>query len=160
MNDLDIVEVSRCSGLPASTLRLYEEKGLIASMGRRGLRRLFDPGVLEQLSLVALGRAAGFSLEDISGMFGPDGRPAIDRAKLAAKADELNHLYRKADCDARRAAPCSGVPGAEPFGMPDLSEDATRGWDAASGADVEAHQPEDEVTARQSLDPERRLTAP
>jgi DNA-binding transcriptional MerR regulator len=31
-NDLDIVEVARRSGVPASTLRFYEEKGLIASM--------------------------------------------------------------------------------------------------------------------------------
>ena len=40
MKDLDIVEVSRRTGVPASTLRYYEEKGLIASIGRRGLRRL------------------------------------------------------------------------------------------------------------------------
>ena len=47
------------SGVPASTLRFYEEKGLIASTGRQGLRRLFDPGVLERLALIALGSAAG-----------------------------------------------------------------------------------------------------
>ena len=49
MKDLDISEVAKRSGVPASTLRYYEEKGLIASIGRRGLRRLFDPGVLERL---------------------------------------------------------------------------------------------------------------
>jgi DNA-binding transcriptional MerR regulator len=54
------------SGVPASTLRFYDEKGLIASTGRRGLRRLFDPGVLERLALIALGRAAGFSLDEIA----------------------------------------------------------------------------------------------
>lgn len=43
MKDLDIAEVAQRSGIPASTLRYYEEKGLIASVGRRGLRRLFDP---------------------------------------------------------------------------------------------------------------------
>ena len=63
MGDLDIAEAARRSGVPASTLRFYEEKGLIASVGRRGLRRLFDPCVLEQLALITLGRAAGFSLE-------------------------------------------------------------------------------------------------
>ena len=57
MKDLDIVEVSRRTGVPASTLRYYEEKGLIASIGRRGLRRLFDPAVLERLALISLGRA-------------------------------------------------------------------------------------------------------
>jgi DNA-binding transcriptional MerR regulator len=39
---VDITEVTRRSGVPASTLRFYEEKGLIASIGRRGLHRLFD----------------------------------------------------------------------------------------------------------------------
>jgi DNA-binding transcriptional MerR regulator len=40
---MDITEVARRSGLPSSTLRFYEEKGLIRSIGRRGLHRLFDP---------------------------------------------------------------------------------------------------------------------
>lgn len=57
--DVDIAEVARCSGVPASTLRFCEEKGLIAFIGSRGLRRLFDPGILERLPLFALGGAAG-----------------------------------------------------------------------------------------------------
>src|SRR3954468_10419010 len=92
---LDIGEVGQRSGVPASTLRFYEEKGLIASVGRRGLRRLFDPGVLERLALIALGRAAGFSLDEIALMFGRDGRPRIDRQMLAAKAEELDRTIRK-----------------------------------------------------------------
>lgn len=92
---MDIAEVARRSGVPASTLRFYEEKGLIASVGRRGLRRLFNPGVLERLALVALGRSAGFSLDEIARMFAPDGRPQIDRRALAAKAEELDGTIRK-----------------------------------------------------------------
>jgi MerR family redox-sensitive transcriptional activator SoxR len=88
--DIDIAEAARRSGLPASTLRFYEERGLIASTGRRGLRRTFDPQVLEQLALIALGRASGFSLEEIAEMFGADGRPRIDRERLDAKADQLD----------------------------------------------------------------------
>jgi DNA-binding transcriptional MerR regulator len=87
---MDITEVARRSGVPASTLRFYEEMGLIASVGRRGLRRLFEPRVLERLALIALGRAAGFSLDEIARMFAPDGRPKIDRRVLAAKAEELD----------------------------------------------------------------------
>lgn len=86
---MDITEVAQRSGVRASTLRFYEQKGLIASTGRRGLRRLFDPGVLERLALIKLGRAAGFSLDEVSRMFAPDGRPRIDRRMLAAKAQEL-----------------------------------------------------------------------
>jgi len=95
MRDLDIAEVARRAGVPASTLRFYEEKGLIVSIGRRGLRRLFDPGVLEQLALIALGRAASFSLDEIALMFAPDGRPNIDRKMLAAKAEELDTTIRR-----------------------------------------------------------------
>lgn len=92
---MDIAEVARRSGVPASTLRFYEEKGLIASVGRSGLRRLFAPAVLERLALIALGRAAGFSLDEIAHMFAPDGRPQIDRRLLANKAEELDVRIRK-----------------------------------------------------------------
>ena len=95
MNALDIGEVARRSGLPASTLRFYESKGLIASVGRQGLRRLFDAGVVERLALIALGRAAGFSLDAIARMFAPDGQPRIDRQLLRDKAQELDRTIRQ-----------------------------------------------------------------
>ncbi|KFA93571.1 helix-turn-helix domain-containing protein [Archangium violaceum] len=109
MKDLDITEVARRSGVPASTLRFYEEKGLIASIGRRGLRRLFEPGVLERLALIALGRAAGFSLDEIALMFAPDGLPRIDRRMLEAKAEELDRTIRELSAmrdGLRHAAAC------------------------------------------------------
>lgn len=95
MPDLDIGQVSRQSGLPASTLRFYEDKGLIASNGRHGLRRQYADSVLERLALIALGQAAGFSLDEIGLMFAPDGRPQIDRRLLASKADELDKTIRR-----------------------------------------------------------------
>jgi DNA-binding transcriptional MerR regulator len=109
MNVPDIAEVAQRSGVPASTLRFYEEKGLIESIGRRGLRRLFDPDVFERLALITLGRAAGFSLEEIALMFAPDGRPRIDRQMLARKADELHRTIRKLSAmrdGLRHAAAC------------------------------------------------------
>jgi len=92
---MDIAEVAKRSGFPASTLRFYEEKGLIRSSGRRGLRRVFEAGVLQRLGLIRLGRAAGFSLEEIGRMFAPDGRPRIDKRMLAAKAKELDAKIRE-----------------------------------------------------------------
>lgn len=92
---MDIAEVAKRSGVPASALRYYEEKGLITSVGRHGLRRIFDAEVLERLALVALGRAAGFSLDDIAGMFSPHGRPKIDRNLLASKAREIDATIQK-----------------------------------------------------------------
>ncbi len=95
MKNLDIAAVARGSGVPASTLRFYEEKGLIASVGRRGLRRLFDPEIFERLALIALGRAAGFALDEIAEMLPPSGRPHIDRDRLRAKAEELDRTIQR-----------------------------------------------------------------
>ena len=91
---MDISEVARKTGLRASTLRYYEEKGLIKSVGRDGLRRRFGPEVVERLGLIALGQAAGLSLDEIGSMFLPDGKPNIDRQMLASKAEELNRTIR------------------------------------------------------------------
>ncbi|QAT88029.1 MerR family transcriptional regulator [Corallococcus coralloides] len=109
MTALDITEVAKRSGVPASTLRFYEERGLIASIGRRGLRRLFGPEVLERLALIAMGRAAGFSLDEIARMFAPDGRPRIDRKLLAAQAEKLDKTIRELSAmrdGLRHAASC------------------------------------------------------
>jgi DNA-binding transcriptional MerR regulator len=114
---VDISEVARRSGVPASALRFYESKGLIRSLGSPGARRKFAPAVLDQLALIALGQAAGFSLDDIGGMFTADGAPAIDRTQLAAKADELDRTLRRlktmrdslrhaAECPAENHAAC------------------------------------------------------
>jgi len=106
---MDIAEVAKQSGVPASTLRFYEEKGLIASAGRHGLRRLFDPGVLERLALIALGRAAGFSLDEIALVFAPQGQPRIDRQALLAKAEELDRTIHELSAmrdGLRHAAAC------------------------------------------------------
>ena len=92
---MDIAEVAKQSGIPASTLRFYEEKGLIASTGRRGLRRIFNPNILERLALISLGQAAGFTLEEISLMFTAEGNPQIDRTMLAAKADQIDRTIRQ-----------------------------------------------------------------
>lgn len=90
MAELGIGEVVRRSGVPASTLRYYEERGLIASVGRRGLARVFDEAVLDQLGLISVCRSIGFALDEIALMFAPDGRPALERSMLAKKADELD----------------------------------------------------------------------
>ncbi|MFD8303638.1 helix-turn-helix domain-containing protein [Streptomyces sp. NPDC059690] len=90
MTELDIAEVVRRAGVPASTLRYYEEKGLITPVGRRGLRRQYDPAVLERLALIALARTAGFPLDEIARVFAPNGAIHIDREALVAKAGELD----------------------------------------------------------------------
>ena len=109
MRDLDIGEVAQRAGIPASTLRFYEEKGLVASTGRRGLRRQFDRDVLERLALIALGRSAGFSLDEIARIFAPGGRVQIERQMLTNKAADLDITIRKLSAmrdGLRHAAAC------------------------------------------------------
>ena len=115
--DIDIAEVARRAGVAASALRYYEKMGLITSLGPEGTRRRFAPAVLNQLALIALGQAAGLSLDEIKAMLSPHGGPKIDRPLLAAKADELDTTIRHlqavsrglrhaAACPARSHAEC------------------------------------------------------
>ena len=92
---MDITEVAKRTGLSAPTLRFYEEKGLIRSIGRHGQRRLFDAQVLEHLSVIALGRAAGFSLDEIRAMLPPHGEIQVHREMLLAKADLVERSIKQ-----------------------------------------------------------------
>lgn len=106
---LDISEVSKQVGIPASAIRFYEEKGLIASIGRRGLKRLFDDKIIERLSLIALGQRAGFTLDEIGNMFGSNGEPQIKRQALSDKANALERTIKQLSAmrdGLRHAAKC------------------------------------------------------
>lgn len=107
---MDISEVAKRSGLAASTLRYYEKRGLIASLGPEGARRRFAPAVLDQLALIALGQAGGLSLDEIGTMLSPSGPPRIDRNLLSAKADDIDQTIRQLRAISRglrHAAACS-----------------------------------------------------
>jgi DNA-binding transcriptional MerR regulator len=117
MKFLDIGEVSAKSGIKPSALRYYEETGLISSVSRHGLRRQFPPEVLLQLKLIAMGKSAGFSLDEIAGMFGRNGMPDLPRGVLHQKADEIDRqiheltalrdtLRHVADCPAPSHMEC------------------------------------------------------
>ena len=92
---MDIGEVARRTGLRASALRYYESRGLIRAAARVGARRQFTEDVLQRLALIALGRAAGLSLDEIGQMLGPDGTPRVDRALLRARAREFDGEIRR-----------------------------------------------------------------
>jgi DNA-binding transcriptional MerR regulator len=109
IDSLDIAVVVKQSGLPTSTLRYYEELGLIKPIGRQGLRRVYAPSVVQRLGLISLGRQVGFSLQDIGLMF-DEGGEKIDRDKLRLKADELDENIKKLRVmrdGLRHAAACS-----------------------------------------------------
>jgi DNA-binding transcriptional MerR regulator len=95
MELIDIGEVAARSGTAPSTLRYYEDVGLISSATRRGLRRQFPARVLLQLKLIALGKLAGFSLDEISGMYRAGGALKLPRSRLRQKADDLDRQLRE-----------------------------------------------------------------
>jgi len=85
---LDIGKVTKLTGVNASALRYYESKGLIQPAGRNGLRRYYSNEVIEQLSIIALGQLAGFSLDEIASIFTKEG-VNISREKLLEKSHEI-----------------------------------------------------------------------
>lgn len=63
-----ISEVSRLSGVPASTLRYYERIGLIESEREVNGYRSYGSAVLDHLSLVAGAKQLGLSLPEIANL--------------------------------------------------------------------------------------------
>lgn len=103
---MDIADVAKRTGVPASTLRYYEKKGLLKSLAGRGQRRQFAADVADKLALIALGQAAGFSLDEVGAML-VDLR--VNRQMLMAKADELDARIKRLQAMSkglRHAAQC------------------------------------------------------
>lgn len=103
---MDIADVAKRTGVPASTLRYYAKKGLLESLAGPGQRRQFAADVADRLALIALGQAAGFSLDEVGAML-VDLR--VDREKLVEKADEIDAQVRRLQAMSkglRHAAAC------------------------------------------------------
>jgi DNA-binding transcriptional MerR regulator len=75
MKELDIGEVAELSGVPPSTLRFYEKKGLI--------------------NLIMLGQAAGFTLAEMALMLNTEGRTVIDRKLLEQRARQIDSTIHR-----------------------------------------------------------------
>lgn len=103
---MDIADVARRTGVPASTLRYYANKGLLTSLAGHGQRRQFPADTPERLALIALGQAAGFSLDEVAAMLDEQ---RVDRALLLVKADELEQRIKRLQAMSkglRHAAAC------------------------------------------------------
>ncbi|OBU52474.1 MerR family transcriptional regulator [Stenotrophomonas maltophilia] len=114
MRELDIGEVVKRSGVPASTLRYYEQLGLLQALGRRGLRRQYDAQVLERLALIGLGQAAGLSLQQIGASLpSQQGCISLDREALLAQAEVLQRQITRLQRVRRRLQRAAACPQAE-----------------------------------------------
>lgn len=89
MKELSISQVVRQTKIPSSTIRYYERIGLIHSIGRNGLQRIFNEQVIDQLLLISLGKQAGFCLTDIQIMLQNKLMP-IDKDRLEQRACEID----------------------------------------------------------------------
>ncbi|MEZ0353443.1 MerR family transcriptional regulator [Mycobacterium sp. pR1184] len=96
---LTIGDVARETGVAATTLRYYEQIGLLPSPARLSGRRRYDDSILPRLEVIRLCKSAGFALEEIQLLFADDapGRPAsraLAQAKLAEIDDQMASLAR------------------------------------------------------------------
>jgi MerR family transcriptional regulator, redox-sensitive transcriptional activator SoxR len=67
MNELlTIGEVARRSGVAASALRFYEDKGLIASEREGAAQRRFPRHVLRRIAFIVFAQRIGLSLDEIA----------------------------------------------------------------------------------------------
>ncbi|MEB3032146.1 MerR family transcriptional regulator [[Mycobacterium] nativiensis] len=87
---LDIAEVANRSGLASSALRFYERRGLITSGERNGLRRTYEPEVLDRLALIGCAKSAGFTLAQIERFLKATPNDTELRARMAEKASQLD----------------------------------------------------------------------
>lgn len=73
---LPIAEIARRSGVRASALRFYEERGLIRSERSAGGQRRFVRSTLRRLAFILFAQRIGLSLEEIGEELAklPDGR--------------------------------------------------------------------------------------
>lgn len=88
---LTIGEVARQAAVAATTLRYYEQVGLLPPPARVGGQRRYGEAVLARLKVIRLCKAAGFTLDEIQVLFADDapGRPA-SRALAEAKLAEID----------------------------------------------------------------------
>ncbi len=64
---LTIGEVARRSGVAASALRFYEQRGLIASIRAGSGHRRYPRGVLRRVAFIVFAQRIGLTLDEIAG---------------------------------------------------------------------------------------------
>ena len=112
---LSIGEVAERSGVAATTLRFYEDEGLLGAPDRVGGRRRYEDAVLTRLEVIGLCKAAGFSLDEIRVLLTDDapGRPAsrtLAAAKLADLDAQMSTLVRaRGIIEWAMTCPCDSV---------------------------------------------------
>jgi MerR family copper efflux transcriptional regulator len=87
---MNIGDVARLSGLPAKTIRYYEEIGLIRPQRSANGYRSFRDSDLHKLAFLGRARALGFSIEDCRSLL--ELYEDKHRASADVKAIAMDHL--------------------------------------------------------------------
>ncbi len=113
---LSIGEVARRTGRRPSSIRYYEQIGLLPAAARVAGRRVYGPDTLRTLAVIETCQRAGLSLQDIGALLAasPDDAAAIDRLREIAerKLPEITALIERSqlvrewlECAARCECP-------------------------------------------------------
>jgi MerR family redox-sensitive transcriptional activator SoxR len=93
-----IGEVANRSGVPASTIRYYEQIELLPPADRVNGRRRYDNSILQRLGTIRLAQQAGFTIAEIQMLMHhfPANTPPSERWQLMAtqKLDELEERLK------------------------------------------------------------------
>jgi MerR family transcriptional regulator, copper efflux regulator len=90
MTEMNIGEAAKQTGLPAKTIRYYEDIGLVCADRQTNGYRDYTTDHLEKLAFLKRSRAFGFSLEDCRTLLGLYTQP--QRASADVKALATRHL--------------------------------------------------------------------
>lgn len=88
---MNIGEVANRSGLPAKTIRYYEEIGLITPLRSGNGYRAFQDSDLHRLAFLGRARALGFTIEDCRTLLALYADDQRESAQVKALAEE--HLH-------------------------------------------------------------------
>ena len=68
MQTWQIGDIARQTGVPASTIRYYEEIELLPPAQRVNGRRRYDETILQKLNIIRLAQQAGFTIAEIQAL--------------------------------------------------------------------------------------------
>jgi MerR family redox-sensitive transcriptional activator SoxR len=100
MDTIAIGEVARRTGVAQSAIRYYEAEGLLSNPDRRGGKRVYAPGIVDEVTVIRIARELGFSLDEIRTLlngFSPDTPPPARWRQLAEhKLPEVEATIQRA----------------------------------------------------------------
>lgn len=93
---MSIGEVAERTGIPASTLRYYEQIGVLPSARRVNGQRRYPPETLRLLAIVQMAKQANFSLAEIRELLGESSPSDRWRALAQQKIAEADAMIAHA----------------------------------------------------------------